>query len=125
MSVQYRRCARASQTMPSPSWQRLSTTSVAVAVAGSTLIASPLGHAAVAVAPQRIAPLRRLATDARQQLLVDLHAQAGPGQRGDAAVRVAAEIVLVEHVVEQIRPLVVVDADALLLQHRIPADEVH
>src|SRR5690606_36309163 len=116
MSVQYRQPRRSSQTMPSPSRQRLSTARPAVATFTAPIAsppASPFGYAPVPVAPQRVAPSRWFAAGPLQPLHVDLHAQAGTRQRGDAAVGIAAEVVPVEHIVEQVGTLVVVDADAL------------
>ena len=58
-----------------------------------------------------------------QTFFVDLDAEAGSRQGGDAAVD-AGEILFVDDVVEEVGAVVVVNADALFLQRRVPGNEV-
>src|SRR5690606_23920051 len=96
------------QTTPSPCEHFESTTSCGF----PSIRLLPFGNAGVGVAPDRIAPVRRIGVGVAQPVLVDLDTQARARQRTDVAI-VAAEVVLVDHVIQQVRALVVVDADAL------------
>src|SRR5450759_283275 len=77
---------------------------------------SPFGEAAVVVAPDRVGPTRPRGRSLAYSPLVDLDAQPWTGQAGDRSVGVV-EHARVDEVVQHLGADVVVDADALLLDH--------
>src|ERR1700730_239708 len=128
MSVHQNTSRRGHQRIPSPSVQRQSITSSASSNGFSCPVMTggywlPFGDAAIGVAPDWIAPILGKPAGVDNAFIVYLKTQARQRQRRDEPL-LDAEIVLVAHIVEQLGPFVVVNAYALLLQHRVTRDEI-